>query len=138
GAGQGHLDEARHFLQFFFLDPAVRVEILDFAGDTAVEAGGVKACDAGDAAHTGDEILPAFFGADAESADQADTGYDDAASHGLTHRVLDAGTRDTRPGFCQGAVELSSSHSLRMTTVGLAAQSPSRPRRSAAAAVAGR
>ena len=79
-AGQSHLNEAAHFFQFFFLDPPEGIEVFDFAGDLAVEAGGVELRDRADAALPGDEVFPGFLRADAQRADQSNTRNDYTAS----------------------------------------------------------
>ncbi len=79
-SSQSDLDEATHFFQFFFLDPAERIEVFDFTGDLAVKAGGVKLRDKANAALAGEEVLPAFLRADAKSADQSNTRNDYAVS----------------------------------------------------------
>ena len=53
---------------------------MHFAGDAAIEAGGVKLRDRADAALPGQQILPDFFGADAQRADQSDTRYHNPAA----------------------------------------------------------
>ena len=79
-AGQSHLNEAAHFLQFFFLDPAEGIEVFYFAADGAVESGSVKKRDGANPAFTGNEVGPAFLGADAQRADQSNARYDYTAS----------------------------------------------------------
>src|SRR6267154_4350904 len=66
------------FSSFFY--PAKRIEVFDFAGDAAVEAGGIKTGDGGDTADPGEKVLPAFFRADAQRADQSNTRDDNSAS----------------------------------------------------------
>src|SRR5205823_10075360 len=66
---QRDLDEARHFLEFFFFDPLEGVEVFHFAGDLAVETSGVEMCDGRNAAASGDEVPPAFLRADTQRAD---------------------------------------------------------------------
>ena len=80
GACQSHLNEAAHLFQFFFFDPAEGVEIFYFAARWAVECGGVKVRNGADAAFTGQEVGPAFLGADAQRADQSNARYDYTAS----------------------------------------------------------
>ena len=63
-ASQRNLDEATHFLEFFFFDPTEGVKIFYFAGDAAVKTGGVKTGDAGNAAFSRNQVFPAFFRAD--------------------------------------------------------------------------
>src|SRR5579871_5081055 len=60
---QSDLDEAGHFLEFFFLDPLQWIEILDFAGDLAIEGADIKVGDASDAALAREEICPDLVGA---------------------------------------------------------------------------
>ena len=43
--GQRQVDEAPHLLELFFLDELKRVEVLDFGGDGAGEAGGIEVRD---------------------------------------------------------------------------------------------
>src|SRR5258707_13828169 len=45
----GELNEAPHFLDFFFLDVKGWVEILHFTGDSTVETGGVETSNGSDA-----------------------------------------------------------------------------------------
>ena len=75
------VDEARHLLEFFFFDPLEGVEVPYLAAELAIEAGRVEAGDRRDAAASGDKISPAFLRADAQRADQPNTGNDDSASH---------------------------------------------------------
>src|SRR5271163_2927843 len=77
---ESHLNEAAHFCQFLFLNPPERIEILDFAGDRAVKAGGIKLRDRANAALSGEEVLPRFLRADAQGTDQSNTRNDYAAS----------------------------------------------------------
>ncbi len=84
-AGQGHLDEAAHFFQFFFLNPLEGIEVLDLSGDLAIEVRGIEMRNRPDAALPGDEVLPAFLRADAQRADQSNARNDYPAS-----QVLDA------------------------------------------------
>src|SRR5215472_3449277 len=64
-ARQRNLDKARHFLEFFFLDPLEGVEVLHFAGKLAIETCGVEAGDRRYPAAPSDEVSPAFLRADA-------------------------------------------------------------------------
>src|SRR6266550_2703115 len=80
-AGQPNLDEARHFLEFFFFDPLEGVEVLHLAAEFAIETGSVERRDRGDAAASGEEVSPAFLRADAQRADQPNTRNDYPASH---------------------------------------------------------
>ena len=80
GAGQGDLDEAPHFFQFFFLDPLERIEVFHLAGDAAIESGGIKERDGANPAFTGDEIFPSFLRADTQRADESNARYNNAAS----------------------------------------------------------
>src|SRR5258708_13213389 len=41
-SGQGQLDEAAHFFQFFFLNPLERIEVFYFAGNSAVDRGSIE------------------------------------------------------------------------------------------------
>ena len=79
-SSQSDLDEAAHFFQFFFLDPLERIEVFDFAGDFAVEAGGIKLRDRANAALAGEEVFPGFLRADAQRADKSNTRNDYPAS----------------------------------------------------------
>src|SRR5579864_249006 len=79
-AGQSNLDEPAHFLEFFFFNPAKGIEVFDFAGDAAIEAGGIKAGDCSDTAYAGEKILPTLLRADAQRADQSNTRDDNSAS----------------------------------------------------------
>ena len=68
-ASERNLDEAAHFLQFFFLDPLERIEIFHFAGDGAIKCSRIEMRDRPNPADAGDEVLPAFLCADAQCAD---------------------------------------------------------------------
>ena len=76
----GEVDEARHLLDFFFLDIVQRVEVLDFGGDLAGEGAGVETGDASDAALAREHGLPHFIGGIAHAADQAEPRNYDPAS----------------------------------------------------------
>ena len=78
--GNGEVDEAPHFFDFFFLDEVEGVEVADFGGDLAGEGGGVKGGDAADAALARHQGLPDFGGGVADGAEQADAGDDDPSS----------------------------------------------------------
>ncbi len=82
-AGQRDLNETRHLLEFFFLDPLKGVEVLHFAGNLAVEAGGVEMRDRRDATASGDEVPPAFLRADTQRADQSNTRNNYPATQGF-------------------------------------------------------
>ncbi len=71
---QGQLDKPAHLLQFFFLDPRQRIEILHFPGNAAVEARGIKLRNRPDARLPAGNILPGLFGADTAPANQPHTG----------------------------------------------------------------
>src|ERR1700676_740976 len=79
-AGQGHLDKAAHFFQFFFFNPAERIEIFYFAADLAVEARGIKQRDRTHAALTRDEGRPTLLRAGAQRADQSNARHNYTAS----------------------------------------------------------
>jgi hypothetical protein len=79
-SSQSDLDEAAHFLQFFFLDPLEGIEVFDFAGDLAVKVRGIKLRDEANAALAGEEVFPGFLRADAQRADQSNTRNDYPAS----------------------------------------------------------
>ncbi len=79
GGGESELDEAAGLFQFFFLEPVERLEAFHFAGDAAIESGGIEMGDGPDAAFGREQIGPDFFGPDAESADQSYSGDDNAA-----------------------------------------------------------
>ena len=51
--GYRQMDEARHLLQFFFVDELQRIEILDLGRDLAGEIGAIELCNAGNAALRG-------------------------------------------------------------------------------------
>src|SRR5882724_5900591 len=81
--GERELDEPPHFFQFFFLNPAERIEVLHFAGDLAVKRSRIKMSDRPNAANPFDEVLPTFVCADAKCADQPNSRYHYPASHGF-------------------------------------------------------
>jgi hypothetical protein len=80
GAGQGDLDEAPHFLEFFFFDPLERIEIFHFTGDFAIKASGIKQSNGPNAALSGEEVFPGFLRADTQCADQSNARDDHPAS----------------------------------------------------------
>jgi hypothetical protein len=59
--GDRQLDKAPHLLDLFFLDKARSVEMLDFAGDPAVERRGVKRLNARDAVAAFEQGLPGLL-----------------------------------------------------------------------------
>ena len=74
---EGEVDEAAHFLDFFFLDEIQRVEVLDLGGNLARVSGGVELGDSSDAALAREQVLPDFLRGVADSTDQANAGnYD--------------------------------------------------------------
>ncbi|MGC1583241.1 MAG: hypothetical protein WA766_17285, partial [Candidatus Acidiferrales bacterium] len=77
--GHGQLNEPAHFLDFFFLNPKQRVEAANFAGYPAIEIRSIEMGDRADAALAGDDIFPYFIGADATSANEADTCHHNTA-----------------------------------------------------------
>ena len=82
--GDREVDEAAHFLDFFFLDEIERIEVADFAGDLAGEGGGIEGGDAADAALARRQSLPDFGGGVADGAEQADAGDDDPSPSGYS------------------------------------------------------
>src|SRR5437879_3534618 len=87
-AGAGHgafsgrdakLNEPPHLLDFFFLDVAMRIETLHFAGYLATEIGGVEGRNPRDAALAVAYGLPSVLGADPYGRNQADTCYNHSA-----------------------------------------------------------
>ena len=86
---EGEMNEAAHFLDFFFLDEIQRVEVFDFCRYLAGVFGRVKLGNPADAALTGEQVLPDFFGFVADSANQSNTSNDNSAHQLLTAlRVL--------------------------------------------------
>ena len=79
-ARQGHLNEAAHLLQFFFLDPPEGIEIFNLAANFAIKSCGVKKRNGADTALPGHEVGPTFLGSDAQRADQSDARHNYAAS----------------------------------------------------------
>src|SRR5205807_10567364 len=79
-SGQRDLDEAAHFLEFFFLDPLERAEILHFAGNGAIKVSGIEVRDRANAADSSQQVFPAFLRADAYCADQSNARNDNSAS----------------------------------------------------------
>jgi hypothetical protein len=68
------LYETPHLLDLFLLNEAGWIEMLDFAGDLAVEGRGIERLDARDAIAAGNERLPCFFCSVANRGQQTDTG----------------------------------------------------------------
>src|ERR1700730_15971052 len=79
-ASQRELDEAAHFLEFFFFDPLEGVKVLYFACDFAIEVGGIKMRDAANTALPRDQIFPGIVGPNAQRADQSNACNDNSAS----------------------------------------------------------
>ena len=77
--GESEMDEARHFARFFLVNELERVEVLHLGGEGDGEAGGVKAGDGGDAALTGQQVVPDFGGGVADGRNQAESGDNDAS-----------------------------------------------------------
>jgi hypothetical protein len=71
GSSQSDLDEAAHFLEFFFLNPQKGIEVLHFAGDFAVKIGGIEKRNGADAALAGEEVFPCLLRTDAQRTDQS-------------------------------------------------------------------
>jgi hypothetical protein len=63
------MNEAPHFLDFFFLDVIQRVEVLDLSGNLAGKGRGVEAGNALDAALARKQSLPDHVGGIAQAAD---------------------------------------------------------------------
>src|SRR5258706_1547249 len=80
-SGQGQLDEAAHFFQFFFLNPLERIEVFYFAGNSAVERGSIELGDWPNAADTGYEVFPTLVRANTQRADQPNSRHHYPASH---------------------------------------------------------
>src|SRR5258708_30494552 len=80
GGGEGQVNEAPHFLDFFFLDEVQRIEVLDLGGDLAGEFTGIELGDPANAALTSQQALPHLSGGIAHATDQADAGNYDPAS----------------------------------------------------------
>src|SRR5215467_4787695 len=91
GAGQRDLNEAAHLFKLFFFDPVERVKTLHFAGDLAVEVGGVEVRNWSDAADARDEVLPALLRADAQRADQPNSRNHNPLCHGFSAPVRVSG-----------------------------------------------
>ena len=72
---QGKLDKAAHLLDFFALDVVFGVEILDFAGNSAAEARGIKKRDRPDPRLTLEQSLPRSFRSDPHGAYQTNPGH---------------------------------------------------------------
>jgi hypothetical protein len=99
GSGDGHLDEAAHFLDLFFLDEAGRIEMLDLAGDAAVESGCIERFNVRDTAAAFEQRLPCLLSGIADRGELPNTGnYDSAGNRWspltLFARLANAG----RPG----------------------------------------
>src|SRR5277367_4963274 len=103
GSGERELNEAAGLFQFFFFEPVERLEAFYFTGDAAIESGGIEVGDGANAAFGSKDVAPDFFGPNAETADQTDTGNDHAAIQRLIlhlgirwlEEFRDSGLRDT-------------------------------------------
>ncbi len=73
------MDEAAHFLYFFFFDEIQRIEIFDLRRDLTGVLGRIKLSDPADAAFARQQVLPDFFGSVADRTDQPDTRDDNSA-----------------------------------------------------------
>jgi hypothetical protein len=73
------LNEAAHFLDFFPLDIAAGIEILNFARDLTTESGGIELLDARDPVASLAKRLPGLLGSNAEGAYQPDSRYYNSA-----------------------------------------------------------
>src|SRR5580658_255229 len=80
GGGDGHMNEAPHLLDFFFLDEIQRVEVLDLGGNLAGKGSGVETGDASHTALAGKHGLPHYIGGIAYAADQTEACDYDPAS----------------------------------------------------------
>src|SRR5690242_3996385 len=76
------MNEAAHFLQFFFVNELQRIEILDFGGDLGGKLRGVEVGNACYAAFARQQAGPHFWTGITHAADQSHAGDDYAASHG--------------------------------------------------------
>ena len=66
--GDREVDEAAHFLDFFFLDEIQRIEVADFGGDLAGKGGSIERGDAADAALARRQSLPDCAGGIADAS----------------------------------------------------------------------
>jgi hypothetical protein len=73
GGRDAELNEAAHLLDLFALDVPAGIEILDFAGNAAVEIRGVELFDSRDPVPALAQTLPSLPGANAERAHQTDS-----------------------------------------------------------------
>ena len=73
--GDGKVHEPRHLLDLFFVDEIARIEILDFARDTAIMPRGVKKLNLADAVLSGFDASPSLFRADSQTTDETDTSH---------------------------------------------------------------
>src|SRR5215469_10463826 len=74
---EGKVNEAAHFLGFFFLDELQRVEVLNLSGDLAGMIRGVELSNLRNTTLPCQQVLPDLFGGVAHPADQSNAGNDD-------------------------------------------------------------
>ena len=92
-----HLDEAAHLLDFFLLDEAGRIEMLDLARDPAVERRRIEGLDARDAVAAFEQRLPGVLRGVANRGQETDTGdYDSAGNNRSPLKRQPAGSAHTR------------------------------------------
>src|SRR5690242_6572313 len=73
--GDSELDETADLFDFLAFEVKVGIEVFDFAGDLATEAGGIELLNAGNSGTAFANRLPSRLGTDSERAHQADSGY---------------------------------------------------------------
>src|SRR5436309_1541128 len=74
--GNAELDKSPHLLYIFFLDPAARIEALDFACDSGAERGCVEGRDWSDTGLAPLNALPDIFRGRADRAEESYAGDD--------------------------------------------------------------
>ena len=83
----GELDEAPHFLDFFFFDVVGRIETLDLAGDAAAEFGGIEGGNGADAALPTLDGLPDRLSTDSDRSQHSDSGDNHSALQGNSQKL---------------------------------------------------
>ena len=81
GRRDGELNEAPHFLDFFFFDVVPWIERLDFAGDLAGKRSRVERLNPRDSASPFPQRLPGFVSSDSQRRHQAYARDDNPARH---------------------------------------------------------
>ena len=88
GGHDGKLRRAVHALKFFGKDIGRRIEILDLAGKTGGELGGIKSGDIGNATTALGDSIPKGFFPEADRRDDPQARDNDSAVPGARHRSI--------------------------------------------------